>query len=125
MERKFCAYYRSGKTLLTWEDLQKDAELGEILMGNLDDVSPAMQFIGIFDNSGEEIYTDFLVRAKFQGNHQEDLFLVRYDSEKCQVLFQDISNCQSYPLQQLDRDSIVIAGNLHQNPELIPKALEV
>ena len=103
-ERKFRAYSKYEKEMV-WFDL---SNVDEALRGD----SVVMDYTGLKDKNGKEIYEDDVCRADTQmslGCFENSTFIVEYDFE------------EGYGWNNWDIKTIEIIGNIHDNPEMLDK----
>jgi len=123
---KFRAWYESEERMIPWGELEVDEELSHILNDDLADVSPAMQFTGLEDKNGVEIFEGDIFPNHFSS---KILGVVRFgeytsmndDNHGGHVGFfidWNDGNLLRKDLAYWIKVSHVI-GNIHENPELM------
>jgi hypothetical protein len=78
-----------------------------------DDAYILMQFTGLHDKNGKEIYEGDILKA----NHTDLLTVVFENGSFC---FVNNSNSGSDRLHQNRTEKLFVIGNIYENPELIP-----
>lgn len=86
---------------------------------------PVMQYTGLKDKTGKEIYEGDIVIIKWFEGEDYELFVCQWDDEMASFEFKDLEECPTY-LGGGSYDKIEIIGNiyedknlLYENPELI------
>lgn len=75
-----------------------------------------MQWTGLLDSKGSEVYEGDIVEAWFPGMPNN----MRCKQE---IMFVDgCFGCGDYPLKIMDRAFMLVLGNIHQNPDLLKEA---
>ena len=111
---KFRQYLTDKKIMLSWEELinqeHEDSEtLEATLTEKFSNASEPMQFTGLTDKNGKEIYEGDILRVRMNPE-QNMIEPVEYrESSYC---------CGDYGLCAVDHESVII-GNVFQNPELL------
>jgi uncharacterized phage protein (TIGR01671 family) len=90
------------------------------------DDMPLMQYTGLKDKNGKEIYEGDIVKAHnfyFDGNFDadnEDIYQVKY-SEWCSfcLVNKDESTIETYETSHFEEPCIEIIGNIYESPELL------
>ena len=119
-EIKFRAWEKDKKTMLTWEKLTPHYhQLIVGLMTDPTDEMPLMQFTGLHDKFGKEIYECDIVRgnlANEMGSYENSVGKVFFNTDRAEFAIE----CETYPDNQwsIPRD-IEVIGNLFENPELL------
>ena len=85
-----------------------------------------MQYIGIEDEDGEEIYDDYIVKFVDEYDGRESIHKVEYCSSNGYPAFElsPLLDCESNGfayVYQGGGGTLKVIGNIHQNPELIDK----
>jgi uncharacterized phage protein (TIGR01671 family) len=88
-----------------------DLENGNVAKAKENKV-PVMQYIGLKDKNGKQIFENDLVE------YNENLYQVEWDEETASFLLQGviIAELESFPI---DEEDLLIIGNIYENPELI------
>lgn len=110
-EIKFRAWERKRDRMLDWDDLQME-ELWAILRGEVDALYVLMQFTGLRDKNGKEIYEGDVVTC--------------YDYKPAKVFFKGgsfMSYIDEHSYLELSQSSFLedfeVIGNIYENPELL------
>ena len=77
-----------------------------------------MQYTGLKDKYGKEIYEGDLIRCSIQGVEQNGLQLVEWSNERggFTLFYQD-----GDPYFRIDLNSLEVIGNIYENPELLKR----
>ena len=115
-EFKFRAWDIESPAMLTWEEIQEDWETegysDNILRG--DHYIP-MQYTGIHDAYGKEIYEDDIIYIE----SEEANFIVLWDDLVGAYTLCGIGVGYATNFDYCYEDDIQIVGNKHENPELL------
>lgn len=128
---KFRAWSEYSNKLVVWEHMKVDETLGGVLNGE-DEKIHVMQFTGLKDKNGREIYEGDILTSKhypFQrdgeynyhvlvewGNEQAAYYLTKYLANKNR---HGVSHLISDSMEQYNMATFEIIGNIHENPELL------
>jgi uncharacterized phage protein (TIGR01671 family) len=110
-EFKFRAFYYKEKRMLDWEELRLD-EMREVIYifeNKLSDVSPMMQYTGLKDKNGKEIYESDIL---------SDGTVIEYGESSCgccSIIHGYDLGLKNDPYYGLPE----VIGNLYENPELL------
>ncbi len=85
------------------------------------DQQPVMQFTGMHDNSGKEIYTGDLFHCIYHRDGHEELYEVVYSEGSTAFVLKRHGECRQTQVRQhvYDVARYDIIGNIYENPELI------
>lgn len=118
-EIKFRCYDKNEKYMLPWEHLVDAGDLSEMLkFGHEEDAdySKLMQYTGLKDKNGVEIYEgDVLIGVKTVGTSKLEVY---WDKDEC--FFHLLRN--GWPCKKLTKNNVMrstIVGNIYENPELL------
>lgn len=87
---------------------------GKVFLGGYSD---PMQFTGILDKNGKEIFEGDIVNGHFE-NSKSNIFQVEYLDGAFQFLNVHDSS-ESYFWIERDLDTVEVIGNIHETPELL------
>jgi len=73
-----------------------------------------MQYTGLKDKDGKEIYEEDIVNYSIQGTKQVIPSVVEWTNTGFELFFQDTD-----PYFRLDLESVEVIGNIYENPELL------
>ena len=108
-EIKFRAWYPDDDRM-GYQDGKTPAWLGDILTNGY---YIPMQYTGLKDRNGKEIYEGDVVTAWFPAMPHD----LRAEQE---IVFVDgCFGCGDYPLRVIDRITIEVIGNIYENPGLM------
>jgi len=104
-EIKFRAYSHRSKRMWGWSTLT-DEEIGEMLREpNQEEI---MQFTGLLDKQGVEIYEGDIVKVR---NPEQNHYRV--------MLIERSFQSGAWPILRIDQGFTKIIGNIYENPDLI------
>lgn len=90
---------------------------GSILESHRDGKCHVMQFTGLRDRNGKEIYEGDIVKHTFKFEHSEIGKIVWTTSAR--FVWLAVNETDGYGLQEKDGDFREVIGNIHENQELI------
>ena len=114
-EIKFRAWYHTEKRMIDWNEMQDNSieSLDTYFRGVFGDVSPVMQYTGLKDKNGKEIYEGDIVQ-----NFREK-FIVEYWGGQILVSWY-LRSINSGDTSELDCfGEYEVIGNIYENPELL------
>jgi hypothetical protein len=106
-EIKFRAWNKKHNIMVSWEQMKVDNTV-TICFGSVDSVRELMQFTGLLDKNGKEIYEGDIIKEKFDG-----LTKIEW-GENCSCC----SKVVGFIFGSGYKDVEVI-GNIYENPELL------
>ncbi len=109
---KFRAWDAVNKEMISNSDLPNYYDL-DLLLNVNDGITTFMQFTGLMDKNGVEIYEGDIVVDDI-GNG----FNVYYDKNDAAFAL-ECDGYQDYRLHEISNYLIEVIGNIHQNPELL------
>jgi uncharacterized phage protein (TIGR01671 family) len=112
---KFRAWDSNYKIMHSWDDIDKFDESGymhthDLLNHNIDGVIP-MQFTGLHDKNGKEIYEGDIITWN-KGNE-----VVYWNDKECAFYSKSLDKNDKFE-SWLDTTSTVV-GNIYENPKLL------
>lgn len=124
-EIKFRAWKQSESRMIEWHELVHDGHFGAVMQGVY--LEP-MQFTGLRDKNGREIYEGDILQSAYEGEEPEEheRGVVEYGRFNCSccggVYGWSISNDKA-DLRNVGPDSdpsLEVIGNIYETPELLP-----
>lgn len=108
-EIKFRAWYHTEKRMIDWNEMQDNSieSLDTYFRGVFGDVSPVMQYTGLKDKNGKEIYEGDIYKAKMH------VVKTGRTIESIEVV-EDIRGDNVYYY-----DEVEVIGNIYENPDLL------
>lgn len=115
---KFRAWDKEENKMIDWEDLSflktktdKDLRVLDLIYSppKLKDAE-IMQWTGLKDTWGDEIYEGDIIRGLY------DTGIIGYEWVRAEVKYDLL---EGFQLAQFDLNSIEIIGNIYENPELL------
>ena len=123
-EIKFRAWYEKEKRFLSWDELQDGTESLQTYFNNeLSDVSPLMQYTGLKDKNGKEIYEGDILSTDLSRPYlivcfRNGAFMVQcHDDGKDYYDLMVSINEESDQVEHLE-----VIGNIYENPELLEES---
>jgi uncharacterized phage protein (TIGR01671 family) len=107
-EIKFRAWGSTSKSMIPWQDLRQNLSLAFEQAKR--DAIILMQFTGLKDKNGKEIYHGDCLSA------DGHFFVVKWDDRAAAFRFVDDAGNSESPLNY---DHIEVIGNIYENPELL------
>ena len=122
-EIKFRAWSKESNYLLSWRevlDYIKDVGIGIFTDSNFN----LMQYTGLKDKNGKEIYEGDIVKAKFRYDTDKEDKPAK-NSAKFEVQYKIDQHCQfcGFSLFPSDFSTIEVIGNIYENPYLIKEVI--
>ena len=116
-EIKFRCWNAHAGMMHSWEELVAMNKIH--LLANQQGSYPVMQFTGLTDVNGVEIYEGDIVKRTYSVWPNKKTFSVVLVAElSCSTFDDDIGGGQDYEENTL---KLEVIGNIHQNPELLEK----
>ena len=111
-----------GNLVCVWfEDYDDSCGFSQINSGTLDNL---MQFTGVYDKNGKEIYEGDIVKAWDRGVYGVKEVKWRQEASPCYILY-PAENIGQWYLSAINIDGafvdkgVEVIGNIHENPELL------
>lgn len=135
-EIKFRAWMSSEKRMIMWDEMVCDYELQYIFLNQLSDVSPVMQFTGLRDRNGKEIYEGDVVKYSEHEGYSLKSFTAEVRFVESEAYFgyvkieedpNDWPDPFLHPFNEHDElhsdflPYVTVIGNIHETPELIDR----
>ncbi|MGP4073812.1 YopX family protein [Piscibacillus sp. B03] len=112
---KFKVWDKQQKVMLDWEHILDRPDLQEFLLfADKEDnfYSPLMQYTGLKDKNGTEIYEGDIYKAK--------MTILKTDTTTVSIeVVEDIRNDNVYYY-----DEVEVVGNIYENPELLKEEVK-
>ena len=114
-EIKFRAWYHTEKRMIDWNEMQDNSieSLDTYFRGVFGDVSPVMQYTGLKDKNGKEIYEGDIVKY----SHQEKVAAVKYERGTY------VLEGTNYGLVFFD--DVEVVGNIYEHKHLLEERQHV
>lgn len=127
-EIKFRAYH-FGANYSVKAEMLYDEKLGDVLNWKQQgqDLSDVMQYTGLKDKNGVDIYEGDIVKASSQGLSGTFEIIWRQEGSPCWILYPAWQNKLLWSLDGEKRkdghyyDDVEIIGNIYENPELLER----
>ena len=118
-EKKMFLYFALHPQKFNWgeTDYTKTSDMNGYLCGiNFPNISDWMQFTGLKDKNGKDIYEGDIIKIS---NHDEVYFgIIKFNHQTGRFMFFDIADQTLYGLMSNDQSNEVV-GNIYENPELL------
>jgi uncharacterized phage protein (TIGR01671 family) len=115
-EIKFRAWVVNGKAMADWETITKECDRLSLLK---DDNFIFMQFTGLTDKNGVEIFESDVVKHTYDDG---DLFaMVKFEESEAGFITEGVGEIKGYPFcfNEFYSKKCEVIGNIHENPELL------
>jgi len=114
---KFRAWDKENKDMYEWDILSQRSNLLEAIEMDKKELWILMQYTGLKDSKGKEIYEGDVLREPHKGFEPRQILEVFWDDEMNSFQSRSIDKQHLYQTP-LDNDFEVI-GNIYENPELL------
>ena len=119
-EIKFRVWSKEGEQMMSWDELLKAPDLDSFMQNPNENgyYSNTMQFTGLCDKDGKDIYEGDIVKFTYRGGQREKLS-IGYSAKSAR--FQAFGKSGvGYGFD--DSNDMGVIGNIYENPELLEVA---
>lgn len=113
---KFRAWYFKEKRMIDWREMKDETETIDIyLEKRCSDISEPMQFTGLTDKNGKEIFEGDIVEKSGK-------YLIQWRDKEARFhvhRLEDFQGFEWYKVLTVELGTCEIIGNIHENPELL------
>lgn len=121
-EIKFRIFNKKQNRMVDWSSIPGDYGIKILIENNDDeDFSCWMQYTGLKDKNGKEIYEGDILEChhKIKGNVFFHDGSYGISSEECELNVEDIHTYDNLNVELINDNDLVVIGNIYENPVLL------
>lgn len=126
-EIKFRAWDKEEKRIINYPELcnlYRYAEMASLDLWLENDFITLMQYTGLKDKNGKEIWEGDIVKYGRYTNTPNAVGFIAFDNELIAFVIKDFRVSQDWYFMGVNKKNLEIIGNIYENPELLETSQE-